>query len=195
MKNRYFLFSAGILLFFLTNIISLNAQEHEVNKNSEKSSNEGRRGKNADREKKSSPIILIEKIMTDMSSQERARLSELQQSDPKAFRKEIGKIVKKYRVENSKKDPELKKLIKAYNSASDEEKEEIKKQITDSVSKHFNKKMDANRKNYKKAAKRLEDLKRKLNEREQNAALIIEARVKQLIQKRATHQKNHKIKN
>ncbi len=179
MYNKIFPISVILLLLFSINLTAIYAQDSAQEVEPKKKSNVVLRKKNAGNGKKvSTSVIAI--VMAEMGSEKRARLRKLHRCNPQAFRKEIAKIVSKYRAANNKKNLELKKIVKAYNAASDAEKSAIKEKLSDLVRSQFNKKMDANRRSYKKTVKRLEDLKQKINKREKNADLIIKERIKQL---------------
>ena len=124
--------------------------------------------------------LYLNKVMANLTKEELGKLRELQKSDPMAFRQEILKIVKRYKQAHLKRDPELHSLTKSYNAASDEDKVKIKQKITAIVRQQFNKKMELNRKSYERARKKLQELEAKLIEREDNAEMIIKARVEEL---------------
>jgi len=120
------------------------------------------------------------KIISQLSDIEKKRLRELQKSDANAFRRELKKIVAKYKAEHNKKSKEIRDLIKKFHSSEGDEKNAVKEKITEFVRAQFVRKMEVNKKNYEKAAKRLEELKKRLNARENNAEIIIKERVREL---------------
>jgi len=120
------------------------------------------------------------KIISQLSDAEKKRLRELQKSDTNAFRQEIKKIVTKYKALSNKKSQEMKNLIARFHTAGDGEKAELKQKITEIIRNQFLHKMAVNKKNYEKAVKRLNELKQKLDERENNSEVIIKERVREL---------------
>ena len=125
---------------------------------------------------------ITDKIMNQLTPEEKKKLRALQQTSPKEFYQEIKSLAKKYRNENLKKNQVVKDLVAKYRHAENEQdKEKIKAELTDFVRKQFNIKMEANRKNYERAHKRLLELKEKLEKREAQADNIINDKVQQLI--------------
>jgi len=123
-------------------------------------------------------------LFNKLSKEDRGKLKELQKENPEAFRKEIKALVKKYRGKHSKgkQNKEIGEMVNKYHSAEGEDKEQILLKIKEKVTKQFNNKMEANKRNIKKTEKRLNELKIQLQKREDNADEIIEARVKALTQ-------------
>ncbi len=126
---------------------------------------------------------LMGKIMQALTPEEKSALRELQKTDQKAYHQKIKGLVKKYRNVNIKRQQKFRWLIKEYHAADDnQKKEELIDKITEIVRRQFKEKIEANRKNYEKAVKRLEALKTKLEEREEKTEQIIQERVDNLTQ-------------
>ena len=185
MKMKSIVNSVFTLLMCTSLSLSLFADDSYKNSDFGKKKDAAHRRKSGGKDKKSSQYI--DKIMSKLSKDEKLRLRELRTNDPAAFREEMGKIIKKSKQGRNKRDPEMRNMIKSYHNASDEDKPAIKQKITELVRKQFDKKMDVNRKNYEKAQKRLQELKNKLTERENNADVIIQNRVDFLTQNPALH--------
>lgn len=133
------------------------------------------------RTKQKKPNRFINKLMSKLTDEEKAKLKELQKNSPEAFRKELKVLAKKYKLHRSKMSEKVRELVEKFNTAEGEkEKEEIISQLTEAVREEFNKSMENNRKNCEKAEKRLQELKAKIEKKAENAEKIISNRVKQL---------------
>jgi hypothetical protein len=141
------------------------------------------RKKNQNKDRK----IYSNKIMSQLSDKEKSRLWELAKADPNAFRQELKKIAIKYKAKHSKKNQEIKKMVADFHAAEGDKKKVIKEKIAAMVRDQFTRKMEMNKKNYEKALKRLQELKQKLDERENNSDVIIEERVRELTKDPALH--------
>jgi len=123
----------------------------------------------------------ISQMLSKLTKSEKARLRHLQETDPQSFKAEVKKLVKKYKPQSSDSSRAIMSLIKKYHAAEDEtEKNEIQAKIRDLVRKQFDTKMAINKKRYQEIAKKLQQLKKKIEEREANADAIIKQHVKDL---------------
>ena len=130
------------------------------------------------KKKGNSPVT---RIMSKLTDEEKEKLKTLQKKNQVAFQTELQALAKKYNLRYS---PISKKILDLLNQFHQTEDKDLKKELLASLSevvrKEFNEQMEANRKNYEKAAQRLEELKKKMEEREEKAEKIISQRVKQL---------------
>lgn len=123
-----------------------------------------------------------QKILNNMPKEEYDRLKKLQKDDPQAFRKEIQGLAKKYRNKQQKnvQKKEMDDLVFQYHVSQGDEKEKILSKIREKVTEQFNEKMANNRANVEKTGKRLDELKKLLKTREENADKIIKERIEYL---------------
>jgi hypothetical protein len=120
-------------------------------------------------------------LMSRLSDEEKKELEELRQNDKEAFRDEIRELVKKYKRQFAQEQKEIKTLAKKIRKAKNgAEKNELIAKLRSNLRKRFNSRMAMNRKNYEQSAKRLKDLKKKLDAREKNADEIIDRKFKDL---------------
>lgn len=182
MKRKFLICSVVFTLFL--QLFSANGEEGRGNKRAggrEGGVRQHRQIPNGERK------LYANKIISQLSDSEKKRLRELQKSDVKAFRREIRKIAGRYKTEHSKKSKEIRNLITAFHSAEGDEKSVLKEKIREFVRAQFNRKMEGNKKNYEKAEKRLKELKKRLEVRENNAEIIIQERVRELTKDPALH--------
>lgn len=121
----------------------------------------------------------VAKVMSKLTDEEKEKLKDLQKKDQVAYQKELQTLAKKYKLRYSPISKEILDLLAQLKKTEDaEKKKEILENLSEVVRKEFNEQMEANRQNYEKAAKRLEDLKKKMEEKEAKADKIISQRVK-----------------
>ena len=121
-------------------------------------------------------------LLSSLSEEEQKELAELRKNDNEAYRDKIRQFAKKYKKQHAQEQKEIKSLAKKIRKASNEdEKNELIAKLRSNLLKQFNVRMAMNRKNYEQAAKRLKDLKKKLDAREKKADEIIERKFKELI--------------
>lgn len=123
-----------------------------------------------------------QKILNSLPKDQYEKLKKLQKEDPQAFRKEIRVLTKKYNknFQKTSSNKEMDDLVLQYHVAQGDEKEKIKEKIKEKVTEQFNKKMANNRANVERTEKRLNELKRLLKVREENAEKIIQERIEYL---------------
>ena len=120
-------------------------------------------------------------LLARLSDNERAKLRRLQQEDPKAFRDEIKKIVRRRQRETDEEQKQLRDLAKRVKAAKGEERKKLVQELTNLVAKIFDRRMKANWKSYENAAKRLEELKSTLKKRVQHRDEIVAGKVESLL--------------
>lgn len=120
-------------------------------------------------------------LFSRMSDEEKKELAELRKNDKKAFRAKIRELAEKYKKQYAQERKATKALAeKIRNAANEDEKNELSAKLRANLRKQFNSRMELNRKNYEQAAKRLKDLKKRLDAREKNADEIIDRKFKEL---------------
>lgn len=120
-------------------------------------------------------------LLEQLSDDERARLQRLQQEDPKAFREEIKKIVLQRQRETSEERKKLRDLVRRAKAAEGDEKDKLVQELKKLVAEIFDRRMKDNWKNYKSAAKRLQELEATLKKRERHREEIVEGKVESLL--------------
>ena len=120
-------------------------------------------------------------FLESLSEEERAELRRLQKENPQAFREKIRDLTSKYRRKADRNKAKLKKLVAEIRNARGEERKRLVDKLSDMVGTEFDKRMENNWKNYEKAAKRLEELRKKLELRKGKRAKIISDRVEELV--------------
>ena len=120
-------------------------------------------------------------LLAQLSDDERANLKRLQREDPKAFRDELKKIVRRHHRETDEEQKQLRDLAKQVKAAKGEERKKLLQKLTKLVEKIFDRRMKANWKSYENAAKRLEELKSTLKKREQHRNEIVAGKVESLL--------------
>lgn len=126
-------------------------------------------------------------ILRSISGEERKRLRQLYAADPKAFRQELAKIVKRIRQKDQKASKDTKKaqqLVRQYKNTQDsKKKEEILKELREVTRKIFLTKMKHNKKRLESLEKQVKKLRREYDFRKKNAEKIIQARLDTLTTK------------
>ena len=132
----------------------------------------------------------VARIMSKLTDKEKENLKALQKKDQVAYQTELQTLAKKYKLKYSPISKEILDLLSQFHQTEDEDlKKELLATVSEVVRKEFNEQMEANRKNYEKAAKRLEELKKKIEERENKANKIISQRVKNLTKTKPSTEK------
>jgi hypothetical protein len=132
----------------------------------------------------------VARIMSKLTDEEKEKLKALQKKDQVAYQTELQALAKKYKLRYAPISKEILDLLAHLNQTEDEDmKKELLATLSEVVRKEFNDKMEANRKNYEKAAKRLEELKKKIEQKEEKADKIISQRVRQLTKKKPSTEK------
>ncbi len=116
-----------------------------------------------------------------LSDNERAELKRLQQEDPKAFREEIKKLVRRHQRETDKEQKQLRELANKAKMAKGDERKKLVQKLKKLVASVFDRRMKDNWKRYKNAAKRLQELKSALKKREQHRDDIVAGKVDSLL--------------
>lgn len=120
-------------------------------------------------------------LMSRLTDDEKKELEELRKTDRDGFRKKIRELVKKYKKQLEQEQKEVRSFAKKIRNADTEaEKSKLKEELRSKLRKQFDAKMAINRRNYKQAGKRLEELKKRLDAREAKADVIIERRLQEL---------------
>jgi len=118
------------------------------------------------------------KILQNISSEERERLSKLHATNPEAFRKEIAKIVKRIRAEKQELNKKIQGLVQQYKNAEDAgKKKEALEQLRKIASKIFSAKMEKNKKRLESLEKHVKKLRQQYDFRQKNADKIIQSRL------------------
>ena len=120
-------------------------------------------------------------VMSRLTEEERNELAELRKTDKEAFRNKIRELAKKYKRQFAAERKQMNELAKKIRKAtSEDEKSKLKDELRSILRKQFDAKMAINRRNYEQAAKRLKDLKKRLDARQKKADQIIERKLQDL---------------
>lgn len=121
------------------------------------------------------------KILQNISSEERQRLSKLHATNPEAFKKEIAKIVKRLRAEKQKLNKKIRNLVSQYKNAKDDKtKQEAMQQLRKITRNIFLEKMQKNKKRLESLEKHVKKLRQQYDFRQKNADKIIQSRLNTL---------------
>ncbi len=117
-------------------------------------------------------------ILRNISSEERTHLRQLYVTDPKTFRQELAKIVKRIRQKKQKTNKKIQELVRRYkNTQNAEKKKEILKQLREVIRKIFFSKMKDNKKRLESLEKHVRKLRQQYDFRQKNAEKIIQTRL------------------
>ena len=118
------------------------------------------------------------KILQEISSEERKRLSKLHATNPKAWKEEVAKIVKRIRQEKQELNKKIQGLVRQYKSSEDAgKKKEALNQLRKITKKLFLTKMEKNRKRLELLEKHVKKLRQQYDFRQKNADKIIQNRL------------------
>jgi hypothetical protein len=166
---KYLLSGLLIALF-----ITVPAIAEEKKANNKRQGSEGKYQKNTERRKPAEQWRILDEISED----ERARLRKLYDSDQKAFRKELAKIVSQIRQKEKERDQLVKSLVQKYKTAKDpDEKKKVYEELRKLTRKIFMQKMENNRKRLESLEKHVKTLRRQYEFRKHNADKIIQSRL------------------
>jgi len=117
-----------------------------------------------------------------LTDAERAELRRLRSENPEAFKAKLRSLAAKYGRKGGAEDKEkIKKIVARIRKAKGEERKKLIQELRERVKAEFERRMKLNWENYKKAEKRLAELKRKLKLREEKKKEVVDDRVEDLI--------------
>jgi uncharacterized phage infection (PIP) family protein YhgE len=173
-----------ILVLTLLSILvigsSATAQEKVENKETQQKKEVEKRKER--KKRKAKPVPGSWHMLKNISEEERNRLRTLYETDPKTFRQELAKIIKRLRAEKDSLNQKVKELVKQYKTSKDPKKKKAAlKELREITSKIFYTKMEHNKKRLESLEKQVKNLRSQYDFRQKNADKIIQARLDALL--------------
>jgi hypothetical protein len=167
------------ILIGFTSINSVIAEVQQNQKAEEKINKEKIDKKKARKKRKSMNKLPAQwHILNSISSAERNRLRQLYATNPKAFKQELAKIVKRIKQQKQKLNEKTRLLVQQYKNTKDaKKKKEILNQLRQITRKIFYSKMQHNKKRLEVLEKQVKILRQQYEFRQKNADKIIQARL------------------
>ncbi|OGV35205.1 MAG: hypothetical protein A2020_04075 [Lentisphaerae bacterium GWF2_45_14] len=120
-------------------------------------------------------------FLSSLSDEEKGKLEKLRKENLEAFKQEIQKLMREKREKKMQENAKLQETVRKYREAkTDEEKQQALAELKTETEKEFNSKMEMNRKSIEQTEKRLQEFKKKYEERIQKSSAIIDERVKEI---------------
>lgn len=120
-------------------------------------------------------------LMTSLTEDEKTDLKKLQEKSPEAFRDAIKQKLQNIKAKKQEENSKLTELVKKYNETQGSaEKNQLQRQIKELCEKQFDERMEGNRKSIEHVEQRLNELKKKYQDRLSKKNDIIEQRIKDL---------------